>query len=248
MHAIQAPQPSIGRALVQRLPILLAAGAFLFSTAMAVPATQGVKSPTFRGSKADKGSVSASFQGEELQLTLSDDFVVPDTPAPHWQVVDSMGRAHLLQRLVVKGDKLNKTITVPRTVPDLAKVQIWCAWAEVLLGETTLELARPNGAHTSTDFRGPKANKGRVVHTMKGGKGLLALSDDFVVPDTPAPHWQIVDAAGNSYLLQRLVVKGDKLNKMIEVPDFVRDIAKVQIWCAWAETVLGEASFRTPLP
>ena len=44
-------------------------------------------------------------------------------------------------------------------------------------------------------------------------------------------------------MLQRLVIKGDKFNRQITVPGYVRDIAKVQIWCAWAETLLGEAEF-----
>jgi hypothetical protein len=48
-------------------------------------------------------------------------------------------------------------------------------------------------------------------------------------------------------LLQRLVIKGDKFNKSITVPAYVHDIAKVQIWCAWAEVNLGEASFEKPL-
>ena len=53
-------------------------------------------------------------------LTLSDDFKVPDTPDPHWQVVDSKGRTYLLQRLPVKGDKVNRSIVVPAYVPDVA--------------------------------------------------------------------------------------------------------------------------------
>jgi len=57
----------------------------------------------------------------------------------------------------------------------------------------------------------------------------------------------VVDSQGNAYLLQRLVIKGDKYNKSIVVPSYVRDIARVQIWCAFAETLLGEASFETPV-
>jgi hypothetical protein len=101
--------------------------------------------------------------------------------------------------------------------------------------------------HTSSRFEGPKANKGTVVHWKEGSKNMLQLSDDFVVPDTPDPHWQIVDSNGNIYLLQRLMIKGDKLNKTIEVPDYVKNISKVVIWCAWAETNLGEASFSSPV-
>jgi hypothetical protein len=76
---------------------------------------------------------------------------------------------------------------------------------------------------------------------------VLTLSDDFVVPDTPAPHWQVVDDRGNVYLLQRLEIKGDKLNKTITVPSYVQSITRVQIWCAWAEVLLGEASFNETL-
>src|SRR5690349_22936817 len=104
--------------------------------------------------------------------------------------------------------------------------------------------------HTSTQFSGPKANKGTVTHSVKDGQNILTLSDEFVVPDTPAPHWQIVDSAGNTYLLQRLktarLIK-DKFNQEITVPAYIHDIAKVQIWCAFAETNLGEATFRTPI-
>jgi hypothetical protein len=101
-------------------------------------------------------------------------------------------------------------------------------------------------SHTSTKFAGPKANKGTVTHTVQSGKNILMLSDDFVTPDTPAPHWQVVDSHGNVYLLQRLKIKGDKFNKSITVPVYVQDIVKVQIWCAWAEVNLGEASFEKP--
>jgi hypothetical protein len=102
-------------------------------------------------------------------------------------------------------------------------------------------------SHTSTKFEGGKANKGTVTHTVESGKNILTLSDNFVIPDTPAPHWQVVDSRGNTYLLQRLKIKGDKFNKSITVPAYVQDVAKVQIWCAWAEANLGEASFVKPV-
>jgi len=101
--------------------------------------------------------------------------------------------------------------------------------------------------HVSKPFMGPKANTGTVAHSKDGAKNILTLSDDFKVPDTPAPHWQVVDSQGNVYLLQRLVIKEDKYNQSITVPAYVRDIAKVQIWCAWAETLLGEAPFDGPV-
>jgi len=104
--------------------------------------------------------------------------------------------------------------------------------------------------HTSGKFAGPKANTGTVTHSVVDGKNILTLSDDFKVPDTPDPHWQVVDSKGNAYLLQKLKVKGtlkDKVNTSITVPGYVPDISKVQIWCAYAEVVLGEASFEQPI-
>ena len=62
--------------------------------------------------------------------------------------------------------------------------------------------------HTSTKFEGPKANAGTVTHSKKDGKNVLTLSEDFVVPDTPDPHWQVVDSKGTVYLLDRLKLKG----------------------------------------
>ncbi len=104
--------------------------------------------------------------------------------------------------------------------------------------------------HTSSQFQGPKANKGTVTHSLKGGKSVLTLSDDFVVPDTPDPHWQLVDSDGNVYLVDKLKIKsllGDKFKKEIVVPSYVKNVAKVQIWCAWAEANLGEAAFSMPV-
>jgi len=57
----------------------------------------------------------------------------------------------------------------------------------------------------------------------------------------------VVDSKGHVYLLQKLSIKGDKTNKSITLPAHIRDVAKVQIWCAFAETVLGEAAFDPPV-
>jgi hypothetical protein len=101
--------------------------------------------------------------------------------------------------------------------------------------------------HTSRKFQGPKANTGTVTHAVRDGKNILTLSDDFKVPGTPDPHWQVVDSKGNIYLLQKLSIKGDKVNRSITLPAYVPDVSKVQIWCAFAEVVLGEASFQQPV-
>ena len=125
-----------------------------------------------------------------------------------------------------------------------------------LLGITALamsaSLALTQG-HTSSKFSGAKVNAGTVTHTVKDGKNVLTLSSDFQVPDTPDPHWQIVDSKGNTYLLQRLGVKSlggivkDRINTTITLPAYIKDVAKVQIYCAWAEAVLGEATFAAPM-
>jgi hypothetical protein len=102
-------------------------------------------------------------------------------------------------------------------------------------------------AHTSKRFSGAKVNAGTVTHVKQNGQDVLRLSADFKVPDTPDPHWQIVDSAGRVYLLQRLGIKDDKVNTQITVPSYIADIARVQIYCAWAEALLGETTFETTL-
>jgi hypothetical protein len=107
------------------------------------------------------------------------------------------------------------------------------------------------GAQTQTSrpFTGAKVNGGTVTKAVKDGKTTLTLSDDFKVPDTPDPHWQVVDGRGNVYLLQRLGVKNlaglakDRINMTITLPAYVKDVASVRVYCAWAEAILGEAPF-----
>lgn len=102
-------------------------------------------------------------------------------------------------------------------------------------------------AHTTAKFEGVKANSGTATHGRSGNSDTLTWSEDFKIPDTPAPHWQVVDTKGNVFLLQRLKIKGDKENRTITLPAYVHDVAKVQIYCAWAEALLGEAPFAKPI-
>ena len=121
-----------------------------------------------------------------------------------------------------------------------------CAAAAGILAAGLVSAAGDHAAmnHASRKFNGIKANTGTVTHTYTDGHDVLSLSDDFKTPDTPAPHWQLVDSRGNTYLLQRLAIKDNKVNRSIVVPAYVPDVVKVQIWCAWAQTLLGEASFE----
>lgn len=139
----------------------------------------------------------------------------------------------------------------PLTLPGVALLVLGALAASTVLGQNKDSKSMGNG-HVSSVFKGAKVNGGTVMHELKDGKHMLMLSDDFKSPDTPDPHWQVIDSKGNSYLLQRLMKKGglvggDQLNKAIAVPPYVPDVAKVQIWCAWAEVVLGEAAFESPL-
>src|SRR5262249_24377375 len=121
----------------------------------------------------------------------------------------------------------------------------------ILASLTALVIAATSSVAQDTDksgpFQGAKANKGFVKHTTENGKSTLTLSDDFVAPQTPDPHWQVVDSNGKTYLLDRLMTKNQKVKKSITVPEYVPDVAKVQIWCAFAEVNLGEAAFEPPV-
>ena len=84
--------------------------------------------------------------------------------------------------------------------------------------------------------------RGHRDHQMQGGKHVLTVSSDFVVPGYAQWHWQVVDAEGNAYLLA-WSFKDDEIDRVDRAPASIQDIAKVQMWCAWAEVLLGEASF-----
>ena len=121
-----------------------------------------------------------------------------------------------------------------------------CALAAVLAGGA---FAAKLESHTSGRFQGPKANTGTVTHSTENGKSMLRVSNDFKVPDTPAPTWRVVDSKGNIYTLDAFKIKGtlggNAEKREVEVPSYVKDIVKVQVYCAWAQVLLGEASFST---
>jgi hypothetical protein len=134
---------------------------------------------------------------------------------------------HLLEEKKMK--QLNRVLSV-------------CAVAALLV--TGNSFGARLDVHTSSRFEGPKANTGAVMHYNENGKSMLRVSDDFKVPDTPAPTWRVVDSKGNIYTLDAFKIKsGNKEKREIEVPAYVPNIVKVQVYCAWAEVLLGEASF-----
>lgn len=111
---------------------------------------------------------------------------------------------------------------------------------------TTTAAVSPTGApavKVSKAFAGAKVNGGNVTMTMDAGRITLTLSDEVKDPKTPDAHWQVVDSKGRSYLLHRMTIKDDKFNKTITLPEYIKDVQKVVIYCAWAEANLGEAAF-----
>src|SRR4051812_34618948 len=75
----------------------------------------------------------------------------------------------------------------------------------MMIGLLTMSVtSRADNERLSKPFQGVKANAGTVTYSQQGDKEILTLSDDFKIPDAPAPHWQIVDSLGNTYLLERL--------------------------------------------
>jgi hypothetical protein len=134
---------------------------------------------------------------------------------------------------------------------NFSKTQLFCGrFLAVALGAGLFLAAQSFAAEMmqkSGPFKGPKANTGFVTSSVEGGEIVLALSNDFKTPDTPDPHWQVVDSKGTVYDLQKIAIKDNKMNRKITLPSYVRDVAKVVIWCAWAETNLGEASFEKPV-
>ena len=121
-------------------------------------------------------------------------------------------------------------------------------FAVLALLVTVNSFAAKMDVHTSNQFQGPKANTGTVTHYVENGKSMLKVSNDFKVPDTPAPTWRVVDSNGNIYTLDAFKIKsGNNEKREVVVPSYIGNIAKVQVYCAWAEVLLGEASFSQPV-
>src|SRR5215831_12505079 len=112
------------------------------------------------------------------------------------------------------------------------------ALVAVLVTASVSFAANNNGPLTSSKFEGPKANTGTVTYSTENGKGILRVSADFKVPDTPAPTWRVVDSMGNIYTLDAFKIKGGE-KREISLPAYIKDIAKVQVYCAWAQVLLG---------
>lgn len=95
----------------------------------------------------------------------------------------------------------------------------------------------------SSAFKGVEVNGGTANLYKKGNEWHLRFSDDFKTPGSPSPHWQVVDGEGNTFLLQRITIAGDKTNRDVTLPKYIHSVKNVQVWCSFAEVVLGEASF-----
>lgn len=110
------------------------AAAILIAAASASAQMDHHMSSMFMGPKANTGTVTHAVENGKDILRVSTDFKVPDTPAPTWRIVDSLGNVYTLDAFKIKGGE-KREIVVPTFVHDIAKVQVYCAWAQVLLGE-----------------------------------------------------------------------------------------------------------------
>jgi len=126
-------------------------------------------------------------------------------------------------------------------------IRSMCTFALAAVLAASVSLAAKNvGANTTSQFQGPKANTGTATFFKEGGKNMLKVSDDFKVPDTPAPTWRVVDSKGAVYTLDAFKIKdGNGEKRQVVVPAYVHDIVTVQVYCAWAQVLLGEAKFAT---
>ncbi|HET9515844.1 MAG TPA: hypothetical protein VFO95_18065 [Gemmatimonadales bacterium] len=120
---------------------LLLAGLVTTAGATSTPVEAPIVSKPFAGVKANTGKVMAEKVNGRIVLTLTSDFQNPDAPDPHWQVIDSKGNVYLLHKLSLKDGKMNRSITLPAYIQDVAKVRMWCAFVEVNLGEAEFETA-----------------------------------------------------------------------------------------------------------
>jgi hypothetical protein len=130
-------------------------------------------------------------------------------------------------------------------------IRSMCAFALATMLAASVSLAANNAtANTTSQFKGSKANTGTATFYKEGGKNMLKVSDDFKVPDTPAPTWRVVDSKGQVYTLDAFKVKeglGSGEKRQVVTPAYVHDIAKVEVYCAWAQVLLGEAKFAAPV-
>ena len=91
-----------------------------------------------------------------------------------------------------------------------------------------------HSAHHSSMFQGPKANKGFVEHSVEGHKQILKVSEDFVIPDTPAPTWRVVDSKGNVYAVDN---GGNRVLKFDGDGNFLGQ---------WGSLGTGDGKFSSP--
>ena len=97
----------------RQVPVLCAvAMAVLVVGAALTPVFAADVTSPFAGKAVNGGTVTHETTGGRHVLSVSADFEVPGSPDPHWQVIDSKGRIHLLDRLKLKDDKVNRSIAM----------------------------------------------------------------------------------------------------------------------------------------
>src|SRR4051812_13706164 len=88
-------------------------------------------------------------------------------------------------------------ITRRNSMKQINRMMSIFALATMFVAVSVSFAASNNDVHSTATFQGPKANTGTAMHTYENGKSILRVSQDFRVPDTPAPTWRVVDSNGN---------------------------------------------------
>src|SRR5438094_7908672 len=100
-----------------------------------------------------------------------------------------------------------------KSLSNIGSIQLGLLSALIAVGLLSVTSSFAADAHSTTMFVGVKANTGKAMHTREGNKDVLAVSDEFKIPETPAPHWQVVDSKANVDLLNQLRLKDSKSNR-----------------------------------
>lgn len=139
---------------------------------------------------------------------------------------------------------MNKTLTTLVVLATVASFATAAPTHKVQQSKDSMKMGMMMDMGMTGMFKGVEVNGGTANLFKKDGKFHLSFSEDFKTPGSPSPHWQVVDGQGNTFLLQRITIAGDKTNRDITLPSYIHSVKKVQVWCSFAEVVLGEATFN----
>jgi hypothetical protein len=102
-------------------------------------------------------------------------------------------------------------------------------------------------AETTTRFTGKEVDRGTVTHEVKNGQHILTMSADFKLPGTPDPHWRVVDSKARSICWTASSSTRTRSIAPSACPSTSRTSPRSRCGVAWAEVLLGEGAFGSPI-